>query len=208
MELMRFTLLQAYDTQYAVTKGASSHLSDLAAAASFFVPPNIMAIGTQVGYSTITSSLSNASVGVTFQPWWTANVPKLYTGREEVGSFLQISWGYIGKGPANPVTGQPQTLESNYLSTRAYYDVFDRMGIYFAPFYDLYRHKMLQAEYGLRIKSPCDCWAFDSGITNTTYPNETQYQFQLTLGGIGSIGQNPFGRNPFQTRTSVLPNFY
>jgi hypothetical protein len=27
----------------------------------------------------------------------------------------------------------------------------------------------------------------------------------VTLGGIGSVGQNPFGRGPFQHATSVLP---
>jgi hypothetical protein len=28
----------------------------------------------------------------------------------------------------------------------------------------------------------------------------------VTLGGIGSIGQNPFGRSPFQHATSVIPS--
>jgi hypothetical protein len=72
---------------------------------------------------------------------------------------------------------------------------------------------MLSTEYGVRLKSPCDCWAADLGITNSTNPNEVQIQFQLTLGGLGSVGRSPFGRNPFQTRglvgspTGVLPNY-
>ena len=48
----------------------------------------------------------------------------------------------------------------------------------------------------------------DLGITKSINPSDTQYQFQLTLGGIGSVGQNPFGRNPFQRSTGVLPNAY
>ena len=68
-------------------------------------------------------------------------------------------------------------------------------------------------EYGVRLKSPCDCWAADFGITDSYNPNEVQLQFQLTLGGLGSYGQSPFGRNPFQqlglvgSPTGVLPNY-
>jgi len=81
------------------------------------------------------------------------------------------------------------------------------MGFYFAPSYDLVKDKLISSEYGIRFKSPCDCWSFDVGITKTINPSETQYQFQLTLGGLGSVGQSPFGKNPFQQRMSVLPNY-
>jgi hypothetical protein len=37
------------------------------------------------------------------------------------------------------------------------------------------------------------------GLTDSFNPNEVSVQFQLTLSGLGSIGQSPFGRNPFQT---------
>ena len=72
---------------------------------------------------------------------------------------------------------------------------------------------MLSTEYGVRLKSPCDCWAADVGITNSYNPNDTQIQFQITLGGLGSFGQRPFGRNPFQrsgmvgSSTGVLPTY-
>ena len=57
----------------------------------------------------------------------------------------------------------------------------------------------------MRIKSPCDCWAVDVGVTNSTNPSDTAVQFMVTLGGVGSVGQNPFGRSPFQHSTSVIP---
>ena len=70
---------------------------------------------------------------------------------------------------------------------------------------------MLSTEYGVRLKSPCDCWAADVGITDSYNPNEVQIQFQLTLGGLGSYGRRPFGNNPFQgligSPTGVLPNY-
>jgi hypothetical protein len=43
------------------------------------------------------------------------------------------------------------------------------------------------------------------GVTKTYNPSETAFQFQLTLGGIGSVGESPFGRNPFQQHTGYLP---
>ena len=85
--------------------------------------------------------------------------------------------------------------------------------MFLAPSYDLADNRMLSTEYGVRLKSPCDCWAADLGIIDSTNPNEVQIQFQLTLGGLGSVGRSPFGRNPFQTRglvgspTGVLPNY-
>jgi hypothetical protein len=81
---------------------------------------------------------------------------------------------------------------------RAYSDVFDRLGVYFAPSYDVAAGRLLSSEYGVRLKSPCNCWAADFGLISSYNPNEVQFQFQLTLGGLGSFGQSPFGRNPFQ----------
>ena len=43
--------------------------------------------------------------------------------------------------------------------------------------------------------------------------NEVQFQVQATLGGLGSVGQSPFGRNPFSVMglagnpTGVLPTY-
>ena len=36
---------------------------------------------------------------------------------------------------------------------------------------------------------------FDVGINDSVNPSEVQVFAQLTLGGLGSIGRNPFGRN-------------
>jgi len=202
-ELLRFTLLQGYDTNYAVAKG-TSRFSDLDFGATAF-PTRVWAIGGQLGYSPQSNGIHYASAYLNFQPWWTRNVAKLYMGKAEAGSFLQVSYNYIAPGPsARPGVN---ASFSQFLVLRAYYDLFDRMGVYFAPSYDFVTSQMLSQEYGVRFKSPCDCWAFDMGITKMVNPEETQFQFQLTLGGIGSVGQSPFGRNPFQLHTGVLPNY-
>jgi LPS-assembly protein len=204
VEVLRLTLQQAYDTNHAIAKGAS-RFADLDMTANLF-PTNVWSLGGQLGYSPQTSGIRNASVNMDFQPWWTTNTPKLYLGKAEAGSFLQISYDYIAPGPNTNKPGQSANL-SQFINARIYYDILDRFGAYFAPSYDFVKNKVISAEYGVRIKSPCDCWAFDMGITKTVNPSETQYQFQMTLGGLGSVGQSPFGRNPFQNRTSVLPNY-
>jgi hypothetical protein len=118
---------------------------------------------------------------------------------------MQLSYNYVAPGP-NAVTGINSGY-SQFMVLRAYYDLFNRLGLYFAPSYDFVNKEFLSTEYGVRLKSPCDCWSFDTGIDKTNNPSETSVQFQLTLGGLGSIGQSPFGRNPFQQRTSLLPNY-
>jgi hypothetical protein len=144
-----------------------------------------------------------ANAYLTFQPWWTKNQAKVYSGKAEEGSFSQLSYNYIGPGPSN--TPGVNANYSQFLTMRSYYELFDRMGVYFAPSYDFVAHQLLSAAYGVRLKSPCDCWSFDAGITKTYNPKETAFEFQLTLGGIGSVGESPFGRNPFQRRTGLLP---
>ena len=202
-ELFRFTALQAYDVTHNVAVG-SSHFSALDLNGTFF-PTRVFAFGSQFGYYPKLNQISYASAYLNFQPWWINNQPRVYTGKAEEGSFMQVSYNYVAPGP-NAAPG----INSNYnqfIVLRSYYDLFDRLGVYFAPSYDFVNKELLSAEYGVRLKSPCNCWSFDTGITKTNNPSETSFQFQLTLGGLGSIGESPFGRNPFQQRTTLIPNY-
>ncbi|HVN90729.1 MAG TPA: LPS assembly protein LptD [Candidatus Binataceae bacterium] len=204
VEIFRFTLMHAYDVNHAVAKGAS-RFSDLDMLARAHIT-DLISVGGDLGYSPQTSGIRQAGADLIFQPWWTRSAPNLYMGKAQTSSFLQVAYNYIAPGPNTTQPGQSANL-SQFISARTYYELFDRMGLYWAPGYDIVKHKLQTAEYGLRIKAPCDCWAFDFGVTKTINPSETQYQFQLTLGGLGSVGQMPFGRNPFQTRVGVLPNY-
>jgi LPS-assembly protein len=200
-ELFRFTLLQAYDIEHSIAPGAS-RFSDLDLGATVF-PTRVWSFGSQIGYQPKTDQLSYASAYLTFQPWWTRNQARVYSGKAEEGSFTQISYGYIAPGPTY-IPGVNANY-SQFIVLRSYYQLFDRIGVYFAPSYDVAAHKMQSSAYGVRLQSPCDCWSFDMGISKTYNPTETAFQFQLTLGGIGSIGESPFGRNPFQQHTGLLP---
>jgi LPS-assembly protein len=190
-EIARFTVLQAYDVLHSVT-GTGSRLSDSEVIAAFY-PNNIVSLGGQAGYSSTDRKLGNASFYLNLRPpWEEVKMPRIATGRELVGgSFLQIGYNFIG----GRVSAEAVTI-------RAYYEMFDRLGLYYAPSYDITNAQMTSSEYGVRVKSKCDCWAVDAGAIDTFNPHDLQFQVQVTLGGIGSFGKNPFGYNPLVGRNS------
>jgi len=195
-ELVSMTLMQAYDTTYAVQPNQVA-LSDVEGRFTLF-PTSVVSFGSQFAYDPRNNpGISLASVQMNLQPPWNqTNQPSLYMGKALTGSFMQISYNYVRSANTVQFVGTPRNA-SQFFALRTYYDLFDRMGLYFAPNYDIAASRMLSMQYGVRLKSPCDCWAFDLGVTNSYNPNEVQVQVQATLGGLGSIGQTPFGRNPF-----------
>ncbi len=209
-ELLMFSLMQAYDSTHAISQEGIS-LSDVQGMVTLF-PTSVVSLGSQFGYDPRTNpGFSYASVELNFQPPWTENQPRMYMGKALEGSFLSVSYDYVR--PQNAVITGTRSNNSEFFALRAYYDLLDRVGIYFAPNYDIAASRLLSTQYGVRFKSLCDCWAFDVGVTDSYNPNEVQVQVQLTLGGLGSVGQSPFGRNPFQTMglaggpTGVLPTY-
>jgi LPS-assembly protein len=209
-ELAQFTLQQVYDTSHQVSL-AGGKISDLEAILSVY-PNQVAAFSTQVDYNPRNhAGVTYANAYMTYQPPWSNQTSRLYMGKALQGSFLQMGYNY--SNPDDTVFLPTNRNGAEFLTARAYTDVLDRLGLYFGPSYDFSARRLLSAEYGLRFKSPCDCWAADLGLTQSYNPNEIQAQFQLTLGGLGSVGQSPFGRNPFQqsgligSTTGVLPRY-
>jgi lipopolysaccharide assembly outer membrane protein LptD (OstA) len=193
-ELAQLTVMQSYDFSHDLSNDGSRN-SDLEGLITLF-PTNIASLGSQVDYNPRGhAGVTFANVFFNFQPPW-STVPNVSMGRALEGSFVQTSYNYVNRENA-VLTGTLRNA-SEFVSVRAYTDIFDRMGVYFAPSYDVAAGRLLSSEYGVRLKSPCNCWAADFGLISSYNPNEVQFQFQLTLGGLGSFGQSPFGRNPFQ----------
>lgn len=194
-ELAQLTLMQAYDTSHDVGP-FGDHVSDFQANVTVY-PTTIASLGSQIDYNPRNhAGITFANVYTTFQPPW-SRVSNVYMGKALQGSFLQASYNYVN--PQVAVLPTTTANASQFATIRAYSDVWDMLGIYIAPSYNFSTNQLQNAQYGARIKSPCDCWAADFGLTDSFNPNEVQVQFQVTLGGLGSIGQSPFGRNPFQT---------
>ncbi len=195
-ELVSMTLMQAYDTSYAVQPNQVA-LSDVEGRFTMS-PTSFLTFGSQFAYDPRSNpGISLASIQMNLQPPWNKNdTPPLYMGKALTGSFMQVSYNYVRSANTVEFVGTSRNA-SQFFALRTYYDVLDRMGLYFAPNYDIAASRMLLTQYGVRLKSPCDCWAVDVGITNSYNPNEVSVQVQATLGGLGSLGQSPFGRNPF-----------
>ncbi len=200
-ELLRFSVEEAYDTHYQIAPDGA-RLSDIAA--GFNVFPNRLISGvTSVDWSPRSpQGLDAASFGLQFQPPG-QSVPNIYIGHESIGSYLQISYTYAAP---NAVLQAPSssTNATSMVTARAYTDLTHYFGAYFAPVYDVDAHRLLDDIIGVRLKSACDCWFLDLGFTQTYNPNDTTVSFQVTLGGLGSIGEAPFGLNPFQAM-GLLP---
>jgi LPS-assembly protein len=194
-EILRISVQQAYDTRYAIAPD-NSHTSDIEFNGSVF-PNRIISGLTQIDWSPRSQQkLDGASFGLQFQPPG-QKLPNIYTGRESIGSYLQLAYTYAA---ANAVLQPPSSSENgiSMVNMRAYTDLSSYLGAYFAPVYDLDAHRLLTDIIGVRLKSKCDCWFVDLGFSQTYNPNDTSVTFQVTLGGLGSIGQAPFGLNPFQ----------
>jgi LPS-assembly protein len=193
-ELAQVTVMQAYDFSHNLSNDGGN-ISDLEGLLTLF-PTTIASMGSQVDYNPRShAGITFANLFFNFQPPW-SQVSNMYMGRALEGSFLQTSYNYVNR--ENAVLPGTTRNASQFMSARAYTDVFNRLGLYVAPSYDFAAGRLLSSEYGVRLKSPCDCWAADVGVISSYNPNEVQFQFQLTLGGLGSFGQSPFGRNPFQ----------
>jgi lipopolysaccharide assembly outer membrane protein LptD (OstA) len=195
-EILRISVQQAYDTRYAIAAN-NAHASDIALSATLF-PNRVISGVTQIDYSPRSQQrLDGATFGLQFQlPG--QHLPGIYTGRESIGSYVQLSYTYA----AAKAVLQPPSSSTNSISTanmRAYMDLSSHLGVYFAPVYDLAASRLLTDIVGVRLKSACDCWFADVGFRQTYNPNDTGVTFQVTLGGIGTFGQSPFGLNPFQS---------
>ena len=184
-ELAEFSLLHEYDTSHALTP-SGQRFSDISANAIIY-PTSYASLASYTDFNPNTRQFAGETVSVALRPPWVQTQPthqqrleRAYTG----GPYIQLSYAFIGAR-----NGVQQ------ISGRAYYEFFDRVGLYYEPAYDLDAGKMLYSEYGLRVKSKCDCWIFDVGLNDSINPSEVQIFVQLTLGGLGSIGRNPFGRN-------------
>lgn len=194
-DLLDLTVMQSYDTSHAVAV-SGSHLSDLELDASF-LPTRLGWFSGNVDYDVAgPHTLDAANLAFNFQPPWEPNVSPVYMGRSVVGSFFTLSYSYLN--PSALVFAPPNAARVSYLTFQTYYELFKRAGLFFGPSYDLATHKFLATNYGLRLKSPCNCWAADFGLMQTIAPVQTAFTFQITLGGLGSVGTNPFGSNPFQ----------
>jgi hypothetical protein len=192
---------QAYDTSNAVALDGS-HMSDVAAQASLF-PTSLASGSASIDWSPRPhQGLDATSFSLAIQPPGQSG-PSTYTGKAVEGSYLQFSYTYAAP---NAVLLSPSAENAiSAVSMESYVGILNHLGVYFAPIYDVSTSTLLASVIGLRFKSPCDCWILDVAMNKTYYPRNTGFTFQITLGGLGSIGGSPVGSNPFQVLGLLSP---
>ena len=159
-ELAEFSLLHMYDTTQNLTP-SGTHFSDISASMLLF-PSTYASIGSQTDFNPNTRQFAGETLFFAVRPPWVAPAPvqqqrlgRAYTG----GPYLQVSYAFVG--------GRTSVQQ---ISGRAYYEFFDRLGFYYEPAYDIADSKLLYSEYGLRLKSKCDCWILDIGLNDSINP--------------------------------------
>jgi LPS-assembly protein len=208
-ELARLSLLQGYDISREI--GAKSHLSDVDAL--FRVTPVDWA-----GFSFNTTidveeqrTLAQSIGLILREPWWQppAGRPTLQSP-----SSIGIAYRFVG-GDLN--AGLPQnSVERLFFSSESvenvtgsvYVRVGDYVGFGFLARYSLTATQgfdqegnpttidpgFLEQDYFIRLTSPCNCWAFEFGVSDRADTGETTTRAQLVLYGLGSFGQGPSRR--------------
>lgn len=70
--------------------------------------------------------------------------------------------------------------------------ITDRVKLgYYSRFDDL-TGSFIEQKGGIRVSSNCNCWLFDIDVTDKVNPDETQFTFNVTLVGLGEIGNTFF----------------
>src|SRR5208282_1795527 len=156
----------------------------------------VATFSSQVDYSPRShAGVTFADAAVTYQPPWSTAGSNLYMGKALQGSFIQLAYNYANRH--DTVIPGTNKNAAEFISGAAYTELFDFMGVYFAPSYNIASSQMLLTEYGVRLKLPWGCLGADLGVTGLVNSNGGQVQFPLALGGLGSFGKRPFGTNPF-----------
>ncbi|MCC6932163.1 MAG: LPS-assembly protein LptD [Deltaproteobacteria bacterium] len=172
-ELMRLKLTQSYnilDDNKLYDGEDVSPYSDLGIAALFF-PNEHIALGTKNNYNLDENRFSSYSV------------ESCLTDRrgDEIRNRLSF-------------------IDSNMrqLETSLQLRILERVKLGYYTRYDDLAGKFLEQKVGLRFLSTCNCWIFDIGISDKINPDETKVMFNITLLGLGEIGNSfisPFAKD-------------
>ena len=80
------------------------------------------------------------------------------------------------------------------LETGAEARVTDFLKVGYYSRYDDLSSDFIEQRGAVRFSSSCRCWLFDLQVSDRTNPNETQFAFNVTLLGLGEIGNTFFSR--------------
>ena len=159
-----------YDTSHSLTP-SGSRFSDISANLNVF-PSTYASVGSMTDFNPNTRQFAGETVFLALRPPWVQPQPvqqqrlgRAYTAVPTSRSTTPSS------ARASRFSKSADGLTTSFLIG---------LGLYYEPSYDVADTKLLYSEYGLRLKSKCDCWIFDIGVNDSINPSEVQIFVQLT----------------------------
>lgn len=102
---------------------------------------------------------------------------------------LSNSRGDLMRSRLRFVDGSPETRQ---LESGVEVGLTDRVRLGYYTRYDDAIKEFIEQRAGVRLSSSCNCWNFDVLVTDQTNPNNTRLTFNITLMGLGELGNTLF----------------
>ena len=79
--------------------------------------------------------------------------------------------------------------EINQIETALQVKLFKNTKLGYYSVYDRYASRFLEERVALRRYSSCNCWTVDIGVMRRHNPRDTSIMFNVSLLGLGGVGQ-------------------
>ncbi len=160
-ELASFRLLQSYDYIEDVDDNDPNRdaFSDLGAIATIFPTPQF-ALSADTNYNVQEEDVSSWGLATHF--------------RDDRGDVLRVRYSFIDES-ISQLTGNLQIALTDQLQVG-----------YFARFDEL-ESDFIEQRAALRLKSACNCWHIDFGVSEQVNPDRQRFLFSFTLRGLGDL---------------------
>lgn len=180
-ELARATIRQSYEISQPIAPG--QHFSGVEVGLRV-TPVRFFGAQGRVIYAVEDPRLSYATVGVNlFDPRPIAGPDDVFLEQLRPANSLSVFYQLTGGG----------VVENLNVATT--YRVTNNLALSYLGRFDALDNSFLENWAGFRLISSCDCWVVDLAFVDRVNPDTTGVRVQVSLVGLGSFGQQPFGGN-------------
>jgi hypothetical protein len=196
---MRAQVLHGWDTSRELV--GDRHTSDVDLGFRL-TPSSLLGFGYDATIGVDNQGVLGQSVGAVLREPWVP--PPELTGLQ-VPSSLRASYRFVAKdvnsrlGDEDAVLFRNRSAGVEEIAGGIYLRLGNYMGFSFLARYDLSDENddphFLERSVFFRLLSRCNCWVVDVGVTDRYDTDETAVRVQLTLVGLGAVGDRPGLRN-------------
>lgn len=178
-ELARASIKQSYEISQPVTPGQNFSGVEFALR---LTPVRFFGAQGRLIYAVEDPRLSYATAGINlYDPRPVSGPDDLFLPELRPANSLSIYYQFTGGG----------AVENLNLATT--YRVTNNFALAYLTRFDALDNSFLENWAGFRVISECDCWVVDLAFVDRVNPDTTGVRVQVSLVGLGSFGQQPFG---------------